>query len=55
MSVLTDGVVAFLAAVGLTALLWLLADALLRRGVDENTVHRIFWDNALEVFGTCSM
>ena len=32
-----------------------LADALLRRGVDENTVHRIFWDNALEVFGTCSM
>ena len=31
MSVLTDGVVAFLAAVGLTALLWLLADALLRR------------------------
>lgn len=31
MSIFWEGVVAFLAAVGLTALLWLLADALLRR------------------------
>ena len=37
MTVLYDGVVAFLAAVGLTALLWLLTDMLLRR--KEPSVH----------------
>ena len=31
MSILTDGLIAFLAAVGLTALIWLLASFLLRR------------------------
>lgn len=31
----------------------LLAEALLRRGVGDEIVHRIFWDNAMEVFATC--
>ncbi len=31
----------------------LLAQALLRRGVGEKIVHRIFWDNAMEVFKSC--
>lgn len=31
-----------------------LADRLLTRGVEENMVHRIFWENGLEVFGRCS-
>ena len=33
----------------------LLAQRLLDRGLDENTVHRIYWDNALEVLEKCSM
>ena len=32
MSILTDGLIAFLAAVGLTGLIWALAGALVRRG-----------------------
>ncbi len=33
----------------------LLAQRLLDRGLDENSVHRIYWDNALEVLEKCSM
>ena len=32
-----------------------IAQRLLSRGLDEETVHRIFWDNALEVLEKCSM
>ncbi len=32
-----------------------LAQKLLERGVDENTVHKIFWDNALGVIAKCCM
>ena len=32
-----------------------LAQKLLERGLDENAVHKIFWDNVMEVFGRCSM
>lgn len=31
-----------------------LADRLLARGVEEDMVRRIFWENGLEVFGRCS-
>ena len=33
----------------------LLAQRLLDRGLDEKTIHRIYWDNALEVLEKCSM
>lgn len=32
-----------------------MAQRLLERGLDEKTVHRIFWDNALGVMETCCM
>ena len=32
-----------------------LAAKLMERGLDEKTVHKIFWDNVMEVFGKCCM